>query len=669
MKLKSLKQKILIFSVLLIAITVIPTIAIMVYLVNANASRTHESTAEESIQSLDSTIALFYDDLSRNIEMYAESDLLQQVDDSITRYMDSEPGRFAASNKGGIEQEIFEAFDNYGKTHPGTLYVYMGTEDGGYIQWPETSSDGNYDPRIRPWYLLAKQNDGKVQHTDPYADIVTKSLIVSNSLTFRDRSGKIKGVIAIDVTTEKITSILNQMQLGETGYFMMLHKTGTILADPKFPANNFKKASEIGVKDFEKVVTEPKTSFVVKIKGKDYHVNSIRSNKTDWILVCLIEEQELYKTAREVFTSIMISTLVVVIIGVIVSTLLSIRIVKPITDVSSNLKAIAEGDADLTKRLKIDSKDEVGDLAKWFNMFLEKLQTLVSKINSNAHTTADSAKDMDLLSGNLDENASTLSEKTQTVSSATEEMSSTIATVASAMEEYSHNISVVAASGEEMTASVNEIARSSSRAREVTANSVRQLQDTTFKMNELGKVAQEISKVTEVINAISDQTNLLALNATIEAASAGEAGKGFAVVANEIKELAKQTADATTEIQRQIDNIQSTTKVSIEGIEEINEVISEVDSIVTTIAAAVEEQSVTSREISANISQASSGIQEVTLTSSQGSEATNEIAREMTEVDKLVQDITGHSHSVKTKASELSEASYQLSDLVRRFKI
>ncbi len=120
-------------------------------------------------------------------------------------------------------------------------------------------------------------------------------------------------------------------------------------------------------------------------------------------------------------------------------------------------------------------------------------------------------------------------------------------------------------------------------------NAVDKTNSTFKRMAELGSAGQEISKVTETITEISEQTNLLALNATIEAARAGEAGKGFAVVANEIKGLAKQTAEATLEIRQRIDAIQSSTSTTITEMEQINTVINDVNSIVTTIASAVEQ--------------------------------------------------------------------------------
>ena len=123
----------------------------------------------------------------------------------------------------------------------------------------------------------------------------------------------------------------------------------------------------------------------------------------------------------------------------------------------------------------------------------------------------------------------------------------------------------------------------------------------------MGRAAREIGNVVETITEISSQVDLLALNATIEAARAGDAGKGFAVVAGEIKELARQTAEASGEIKKRVEGIQTNTAGTVNEINDVSEVVNEINAIVATIASAVEEQSATTREIVSNVSQASVG--------------------------------------------------------------
>jgi methyl-accepting chemotaxis protein len=176
----------------------------------------------------------------------------------------------------------------------------------------------------------------------------------------------------------------------------------------------------------------------------------------------------------------------------------------------------------------------------------------------------------------------------------------------------SQGISVVAASIDELKSSIGEISQSTAQATSVVGDAQRTVSATNATVAQLGTSSVEIGKVIEVITSIAEQTNLLALNATIEAARAGAAGKGFAVVANEVKELAKQTADATQEIGERVLAIQIDTGEAVSAMESISAVMSQIESLQTSIASAVEEQTATTTEIANNVSNTSSGAAEIT---------------------------------------------------------
>ncbi|MBU1418588.1 MAG: cache domain-containing protein [Proteobacteria bacterium] len=335
----------------------------------------------------------------------------------------------------------------------------------------------------------------------------------------------------------------------------------------------------------------------------------------------------------------------------------------------TSLRDVTEGDGDLTRRIDIRSSDELGELATLFNNFLAELQGIIKRLAESALNVRARSTELSNISLELLSNATDTSQRAENVASSSEEMSANLNNVAAAMEESSTNTNMVAAAAEEMSATINEIAENAERGREVSAKAVDQATSASEKMTELGQAADKIGKVTETITEISEQTNLLALNATIEAARAGEAGKGFAVVANEIKELAKQTAEATLNIKALIDDVQVTSRTTREEISQISSVIGGVNNIVATIATAVEEQTAATREIANNISQASEGIQEVNENVNQSSTVAIDITRDITEVSSSAQRISKNSNEVKNSAEDLLARSTELSDIVGRFKI
>jgi len=198
--------------------------------------------------------------------------------------------------------------------------------------------------------------------------------------------------------------------------------------------------------------------------------------------------------------------------------------------------------------------------------------------------------------------------------SLTTNSSSQAAAVATAAEHATNNLETVAAATEELSASVGEISAQVQASAREARDAVAQAEQTNAMVEVLDQAATRIGEVVKMISAIAAQTNLLALNATIEAARAGEAGRGFAVVAGEVKSLAAQTATATEDITRQVNEIQTATGQAVTAIRSISRAIGGIDEKMTAIAAAVEEQGAATTEISRNFQQAAQGTREVTET-------------------------------------------------------
>ena len=313
--------------------------------------------------------------------------------------------------------------------------------------------------------------------------------------------------------------------------------------------------------------------------------------------------------------------------------------------------------------------NEFSELSAYMHSFFNNVRTLVQDINTSSTGLNNSSETLATLSEGMNRDSTDSAKRTEGVDTATEEMSSNISSVAAAAEEASANVMMMTTATEEISNTVNEIQKATVNAKCITGDAVLQAADITQKVDALGSAAVDIGKVTETITEISGQTNLLALNATIEAARAGESGKGFAVVANEIKELANQTAEATGEIKKRIEGIQSSTDVTIKGIKTISDIITKIDSIVSTIAVSLDEQNATMTELTSNIMQAGEGIGEVSENVAQSSVVSQQISQDISEVHTAVNSISSKTGDIRHNAAELQDLSQSLKSLIEKFRI
>ena len=377
------------------------------------------------------------------------------------------------------------------------------------------------------------------------------------------------------------------------------------------------------------------------------------------------------RTESEAQWILSISTLLALGLGIGVAFIFSGRIVGALSPVVERLQSIASGDlsgAALPEKLR-SRTDEFGELASASQTMSDNLRRLLGGISSGAHTLASAATELSAISRQTASGTASMADRAHSVAAAAEQASSNTLSIAAGMEQSSSNLSSVASATEQMSATVGDISANTGKARAISEQASGQAQTITDQMQRLGQAAQEIGHVTETITNISAQTNLLALNATIEAARAGSAGKGFAVVANEIKELARQTAEATEDIKARIAGIQGSTGSAISDIGQITAVIRDVGGIVASIAAAIEEQATVTRDVAGNIAQASVGVQEANERVSQTAEVSRSIARDIAGVNAAVTDIRLGGEQVQSSALDLSKLAEELGAQVALFRV
>lgn len=479
------------------------------------------------------------------------------------------------------------------------------------------------------------------------------------------------GIFGISIKAQFLIDIVSGTKHGETGYGWMINKKGIVISHPN--EENILKLDMKTIPGMKNIVTKMLDGGHgvedYTFKGVDKIAGYAHIPAHDWSLALTQDEEEFLRAPHEIRNYIVIIALVTMVIVIVLILISAKAITNPINSAAVGLKDIAEGEGDLTTRLSVTTKDEVGQLAGSFNAFIDKLHKMITDITHGVETLSSSSTEMASIAEDMSKSSEQTSEKANTVAAASEEMTANMNSVAAAMEQSSVNLNTVSSAAEEMNSTINEIARNAENAREITLNAVSKADESTQIMNELSDAAKSIGKVVETITDISEQVNLLSLNATIEAARAGEAGKGFAVVANEIKDLAGQTSEASNDIKEKIESIQNSSGSSLSSIKEISKVIADVNDIVSTIATAVEEQSSATSEIAENISQASSGIEEANSNVNQSSAVAAEITKDISDVNQSSGEIAERSGQVKLSAEDLSKLASTLDEMVSRFKI
>lgn len=339
----------------------------------------------------------------------------------------------------------------------------------------------------------------------------------------------------------------------------------------------------------------------------------------------------------------------------------------PVQRLRNRMQEIAAGN--LTVKTNVKTKDAVGDLADSINGTTTQLNELVRRINTDSSSVLSISGSLDAIASLVSRENKNSTKKIDKVSESGEALYQTVNDMASTAEEYSATASTISASIEQMSASVNEIAKSCVEEARIAEDANIKSKKTRDVIEQLGIAAKEINQIIEVINGIANQTNLLALNATIEAASAGEAGKGFAVVANEVKELAKQSSDATEKIAHQIQSIQTATKQSVEEISEITETIEEISQIAHTISSAVEEQSATVTEVSSSVSNFTAASEDMSRSIQNTATQAEIVSKNMDEVRVLMNGQLFGNEQSNTVSNKLSQVAENMNKSVNHFTL
>jgi methyl-accepting chemotaxis protein len=667
MKLSVRKKLLLAFSTTILT-SILITCVVLGLQIRDSAIATFHGSASKELAQIDRAIGIFTDKALKMTTMLSSHPLVRSIDDSIHSYVNESRGLTPKDiTRSALEEELVAFFKLINTTHPEFVEVFIGTKWGGFASSGESEMPPGYDPRKRPWYTKAMETPDKASISPAYMS-TTGEAVISNMRPVTSRSGEMVGCAALDVGLGVLTDLIKKSPMGRTGYVMLVQDDGTILANPRHEDFNFKKMKETNVPALAQLDGIKTGGMEVVMDDREWFAQVHTIEGLGWKLIGVIEKSEVMAEFHAMLRKMAVMGAVLLAVFLGVAAFFANTIARPVLNATNMLKDVAEGEGDLTRKLDVASSDEIGEMARWFNTFLDKLRAIISEVVANGSTLNSASDRLLSISNDLSAGAGEAARKAESVASATENLNARFGSVAAAMEQTTQNTNMVATATEEMAATITEIATSTEKARAVAGRAMTEAGAAKTAMGALGEAALEIGKVTTIITEISDQTNLLALNATIEAARAGEAGRGFAVVANEIKELARQTATATEEIKNRITEVQGTSRTTEGQIMTISGIIQEVNDIISNVATAIEEQSVATRDIAGNVAQASQGLQEVNVNVAESSAVIKDISNKIADVNRAVESTNRSTAEVAGNAGELRNLATSLFRLLGRFR-
>ncbi|NEX60329.1 methyl-accepting chemotaxis protein [Noviherbaspirillum galbum] len=499
--------------------------------------------------------------------------------------------------------------------------AYIGYPDKRMVYGDGSKAAADYDPTVRPWYTKALKERGPTL-TAPFKSALSGVRIVTFAVPVGPPEAPI-AVLGANIALTRIAAQVRAIKPTENSYGFLVGGDGNVIVHKQ------DKFNEVPVKDVQKDLSADglkelaasKKTLAITLENRDVLMRVEKIEGADWYLVIALDKADATAGLTALLKSSLLTALLAVALAASVIGILVARSLRQLEEVRRAMVDIGQGEGDLTRRIEEVGKDEVAQIAKAYNRFVDKLAATIKSIRSSSEAVKLGAGE--IAQGSID------------LSSRTEQQAASLEETASSMEELTSTVQQNSASSRH----ANQLVMASAEYAEKGGKLMSEVVDT---MGQISSSSAKIGDIIGVIDSIAFQTNILALNAAVEAARAGETGRGFAVVASEVRNLAHRSAQAAKEIKALIDT--SNEQVT-RGVSQVEKVGSTMDEILSSIKHVTD---ITS-EITAASEEQSSGIAQVHQAVTQMDTVTQQNAA-------LVEEAAAAAASLQDQAAALAEA-------------